>query len=72
MTSHMQLGIDRIHGFFSTNKKGKDTINESKIVTDTPPCFEQNYQTNPMSVRGEPAAAMFMVRYFTLPPINFE
>ena len=53
--------------FFFTWKEGKVTVKESESVTDTPPYFEKNTQTNPMSVRGEPAATRLVVCNFTLP-----
>ena len=46
--------------------EGKGTV-ESESVTDTAPYFEQNTQTNPMSVRGEQTATRFIVCNFTLP-----
>ena len=52
--------------FFSTWKEGKGTVKESESVTDTPPYFEKNTKTNPMSVRGETAATRFIVCNFTL------
>ena len=33
----------------------KGTVKESKSVTDTPQYFEQDTQTNHISVRGDPA-----------------
>ena len=45
----------------------KGTVMESQIVKNTPPYSEQNTQTNPMSVRGEPAATRFMVCNFSIP-----
>ena len=51
----------------STWKKGKGTVKESESVTDIPLYFELNTQTNPMSVRREPAATMFIVYNFTFP-----
>ena len=47
--------------------EGKGTVKESESVMDTPQYFELNNQTNPMSVRGEPAATRFIIRNFTLP-----
>ena len=37
-----------------------------------PPYFEQNTQTNPMSVRGEPAVTRFIVCHFTLPLLDLD
>ena len=42
--------------FFSHLEEGKGAVKESESVTDTPPYFKQNIQTNPMSVRGDHAA----------------
>ncbi len=53
--------------FFPAWKEGKGTVKESESVKDIPPYFEQNSQTNPMSVRGEPAATRFIICNFTLP-----
>ena len=60
-------------GMVSTWKEGKGMVKESESVTDTPPDLEQNTQTNPMSVRGEPAATRCIVCNFTLPsPFELE
>ena len=56
---HAHHGIDQNPKvcLFSTWKEGKRTVKRSKNVTD----FEQNTQTNPMSVRGGPAATRSIV-----------
>ena len=55
--------------FFSTWKEGvKGTVKVSESVMDTTPYFEQNTQTNPISVRGElVGATRFIVCNFNLP-----
>ena len=47
---------------FSTWKEWKETVKKLKNVTDNPPYFERNTQTNLMSVRGERFATRFIVR----------
>ena len=43
----------KFHGiFFPPGRKEREQSKESECITDTPPYFEQNIQTNPKSVRG--------------------
>ena len=68
LVPHAQRNCPIFHGiFFPLWKEGKVTAKESESVTDTTPYFEQNTQTNPMSVRGDLGATRFIVCNFTLP-----
>ena len=46
--------------FFPTWMEGKETVKESESGRDSPLYFEENTQTNLMSVRGELAATRFL------------
>ena len=70
---HEQLGIyQNPWNFFSTRKEGKATFKESESVTDIPPYFEENNQTNSMSLREELAATRFIVYNFTILTLDIE
>ena len=67
--SHVHHGIDQnpMEFFFPPGRKGREQSRKAKVLRISIPYFEQNTQTNPMSVRGEPAATRFIVCNFTLP-----
>ena len=60
------------YNFFPSVRKGREKARKEKSVTDTPPYFEQNTQTYPMSVRGEPAATRFIVYISPSPLLDLE
>ena len=69
----MHHGIDQnLMEFFSICMKGREKARKTKSVTDTPPYFEQNTQTYPMSVRGEPAMTRFIVYISPSPLLDLE